>query len=200
MSANDPGPIAPNDQEPTRRGFLDTATGALMAGGLVAGYGTFVGIAGRFLYPAKNQVKAWFYVARIEQLQPGDALVYRTPAGARVAVARQGAAGTAEDFIALSSTCPHLGCQVHWEAQNTRFFCPCHNGVFDPQGNGIDGPPKGQALARYPLKVELGQLFIEVPLENLKAEASSSGTLIAHLHRDGSRGPLDPTFGQGAAG
>jgi len=60
--------------------------------------------------------------------------------------------------------CPHLGCQVHWEPQNDRFFCPCHNGVFSPDGVATAGPPAeaGQSLLEYPLKVEGNLLFIEV--------------------------------------
>ena len=158
-----------DDKEPTRRAFLDAATGAFMTGGLVAGYGAFAGIAGCFLYPSKGQAKQWFYVARVEQLHLGDALVYRTPAGATVAVARQEQAGTVEDFIALSSTCPHLGCQVHWEGQNHRFFCPCHNGIFDPAGKATAGPPAeaGQSLPHFPLRVDRGLLFLQVPVETL---------------------------------
>jgi cytochrome b6-f complex iron-sulfur subunit len=91
------------------------------------------------------------------------------PTGERITLARRGAGGSAEDFVALSSTCPHLGCQVHWEPQNERFFCPCHNGAFDPQGHAIAGPPfeAGQSLPRYPLEVRDGLLFIEVPVEGL---------------------------------
>ena len=71
-----------------------------------------------------------------------------------------------EDFIALSSICPHLGCKVHWETQNQRFFCPCHNGAFSAAGVSTAGPPFDvhQNLARFPLKVENGNLFIEVPV------------------------------------
>lgn len=42
---------------------------------------------------------------------------------------------------ALSATCTHLGCQVRWDAQATRFRCPCHGGVFDAHGNVVEGPP-----------------------------------------------------------
>ncbi len=143
-----------------------------MAGGLVAGYGTFVAMAGRFLYPAGPSVVGWMYVARVDSLKPGDSLVYRAPSGATIVVARQGDTGEADDFIALSSVCPHLGCQVHWESQNDRFFCPCHNGVFNPQGTATSGPPAaaGQSLARYPLSVVDGLLYIEVPLERVVAD------------------------------
>jgi Rieske Fe-S protein len=42
---------------------------------------------------------------------------------------------------ALSATCTHLGCQVRWDAESTQFRCPCHGGVFDKDGNVVDGPP-----------------------------------------------------------
>lgn len=171
--------IAPPD--PERRRFLTAASSAAMAGGLAAGYGTFGALAGRFLYPAQPPAKGWMYVARAGEIKPGASFVYRTPVGASVAIARQGSLGTVDDFIALSSTCPHLGCQVHWEAQNKRFFCPCHNGVFDPVGKGIGGPPgeAGQSLPRYPLKLEAGLLYIEVNLEDVAGAPRPPGSEVA---------------------
>lgn len=146
-----------------RRSFFSSLA---MAGGLASSYGAFAAIAGRFLFPAKPAPKAWVYVARVGELRPGAALAYRTPDGSPVSIARRGDTGRVEDFVALSSTCPHLGCQVHWESQHQRFFCPCHNGAFDPDGKALMGPPfeAGQSLPRYPLKIEGGLLYIEVPL------------------------------------
>jgi len=155
--------------EMRRRGFLARLSSVAMVTGLVAGYGAFAAIIARYLYPARPQAKGWLYVTDVAGLKPGDSVVFRTPQGATAAIARQGAGVEASDFIALSSTCPHLGCQVHWEQQNDRFFCPCHNGTFDPSGKATGGPPfeAGQSLPRYPLKVEGGLLYIEVPLEQL---------------------------------
>ncbi len=109
------------------------------------------------------------YVAVANDLQVGDALTYRTPAGAGVTVARQGDEGGVGDFIALSSVCPHLGCQVFWEANNDRFFCPCHNGAFDPSGKPKSGPvaEANQSLPEYELRIEDGLLMINVELESL---------------------------------
>ena len=106
------------------------------------------------------------FLAVASSMSPGSSFVYRAPSGASIAVARVGSAGSAEDFLALSSTCPHLGCQVYWEAQRDRFFCPCHNGTFDRTGKATGGPPAaaGQSLPRYPLKLEGGLLFILVPM------------------------------------
>ena len=132
--------------------------------GMAAAYGLFAAFAARFLFPSRPAPKAWLFVTDLASVPTGAALAYQTPGGQRVSIARLESAGTAADFIALSSTCPHLGCQVHWESVHNRFFCPCHNGAFDPSGTAISGPPKdaAQNLARYPLKVENGLLFIEV--------------------------------------
>lgn len=182
---SDESPITPGDpakEPPERRSFLATAA---LTGGLLAGYGTFAAIAGRYLFPARPTETAWLFVQDLRSMKPGDSLVYRTPAGATVAVARIGVTGGVEDFLALSSTCPHLGCQVNWEAANRRFFCPCHNGVFDPQGRAVSGPPADakQSLLRYPLKVENGLLFIRVPTERLNQSRRDLDAAVAQLPR-----------------
>jgi len=158
--------------DPERRAMLGAASSLAMAGGLVAGYGTFFAFAGRFLYPPSGPETGWMFVTDTRSMAVGDSRTYRSPAGASVVVTRRGSGETAADFLALSSTCPHLGCQVHWEPHNDRFFCPCHNGVFDPAGRAIGGPPgdAGQSLPEYPLRVAKGLLFIEVPVRKVVAE------------------------------
>jgi Rieske Fe-S protein len=158
---------AADGDEVTRRGFLARTSSVAMAGGLVAGYGTFARLAGQYLAPPPGARTSWIFVVALAGMKPGESLPFRTPTGETAAIARRGDTGSADDFVALSSTCPHLGCQVHWEAAQERFFCPCHNGAFDPTGRPIAGPPAeaGQSLPRYPLRVENGLLYIEVPLE-----------------------------------
>ena len=152
-----------------RRDVLDTLSRWGLAVGLVAAYGTFASILGRFLFPSAPPAKGWMFVSTLKTLGVGQSILYRTPSGATVNIARQEPDDTAEAFIALSSTCPHLGCQVHWEGAKNRFFCPCHNGVFSPDGVGIGGPPgdAGQNLPRFPLRVAAGLLYIEVSTEEL---------------------------------
>lgn len=160
-------PTAPRGPpETARRTFLSGAGSVAMASGLAASYGTLAVMAGRFLYPAGDTPRGWMFLTETGRLKPGESFTYKAPSGQTVAVACVGSGGRAEDFLALSSVCPHLGCQVHWEAQQSRFFCPCHNGTFDASGKATAGPPAaaGQSLLRYPLKVENGLLFIEVPL------------------------------------
>ena len=140
-----------------------------MTAGLVAGYGTFGSMLGRFVYPTDSKNGDWLFVCTVDFLSPGDALDFVAPAGTKIVVARQGTGETPDDFLALSSVCPHLGCRVHWEGPEERFFCPCHNGAFDRQGNPISGPPKAgnQALVRFRLKVESGLLYLEAPLTSV---------------------------------
>lgn len=157
------------DSTAERRGFLGLLSFGAMAGGLAAGYGMFAAHVGRFLFPTGAGTKTWQFVSALHAMRIGESLSFQTPTGAKVVVARQSEGEAADNFIALSSICPHLGCAVHWEAQNERFFCPCHNGAFDGSGKAISGPPAddNQELSRYPLKVENGLLYIEVPTETV---------------------------------
>jgi menaquinol-cytochrome c reductase iron-sulfur subunit len=64
------------------------------------------------------------------------------------------------DFVAISNICTHLGCRVRWIAEEGKFFCPCHNGVFGRDGSVISGPPP-RPLDRFETKVEDGTLYIK---------------------------------------
>jgi nitrite reductase/ring-hydroxylating ferredoxin subunit len=164
-----------------RRTFLEKASRGAMAAGLIGGYGGLGAIALRYLYPSRPEALSWQFVIEEEDLRVGESLLYRGPSGETINIARQSRDGGADDFVALSSTCPHLGCQVRWEAQNSRFFCPCHNGVFDATGKGIGGPPgeAGQSLAQYPLRVEGGLLHIAVPTVRLVDGTDKKGEILA---------------------
>jgi Rieske Fe-S protein len=159
--------------EPTRRTFLGRWAGLAMTTALVASYGTFGWMAGRFLIPTRGARRGWLLVSDLASFGPGATRTFVAPSGERIVVAHRGAAGDAahasdgvDAFVALSSTCPHLGCQVGWQPQEQRFFCPCHNGTFAPDGRATGGPPfdAGQSLPRYPLRIESGLLYIEVKL------------------------------------
>jgi len=53
---------------------------------------------------------------------------------------------------ALSSTCPHLGCAVDYEAAAGRYECPCHESSFAIDGKRLSGP---SLRGLDPLKVKL---------------------------------------------
>ncbi len=179
-----------------RRGFLEKTSKVAMTAGLVGGYGGLGAVALRYLYPARPEELSWQFVLRVDEMKVGDSVRYEGPSGETINIARQSRTGSVDDFVALSSTCPHLGCQVRWEPQNDRFFCPCHNGIFDPSGVATGGPPgeAGQRLAEYPLRVEGGLLHIAVPMERLADGTEARGRLVEE--DDGISGPgHDPCLG-----
>ncbi len=186
-----------------RRDFLSSLSSLAMLGGLAAGYGTFFTFAGQFLFPSRQE-RIWLFAAQASQIPPGESATFVTPSGAPVVIKRRAASDAkspplVDDFVALSSTCPHLGCRVHWEGQHHRFFCPCHNGAFDAEGRPTGGPPlaAGQHLPRYPLRLEGELLFIELPAESIGKSleltdcarpAPGDGLCLAEsLPRDGGR-------------
>lgn len=166
-------PPTPDAPEPVpalkRRSFIRIASSSVMAFGLALGYGLFGWLIGRFLYPSRGANRSWQFLADLPSFGVGESMIYEAPAGQEIVVTRLVENGDPEDFIALSSICPHLGCQVHWQGNRDRFFCPCHNGAFSSTGEPLSGPPKdsGQSLPRYPLKIENGLLFIDVPTDSL---------------------------------
>jgi menaquinol-cytochrome c reductase iron-sulfur subunit len=75
------------------------------------------------------------------------------------------------EFIAFSINCRHLGCPVRWVAGPRLFMCPCHGGVYYEDGSVAAGPPP-EPLARYPVRVNKGQVEIEtgpIPLTTFKS-------------------------------
>ena len=118
---------AHNNGKHSRRSWLASA---LMGVGLLASYGTLAGQTLSFLLPtglAKR--KRRIFIGPVAAFQQDAVRTIRDLEGNEVLIKR-----TKDGFQAFSSTCPHLGCKVRWEADAARFFCPCHNGVFNADG------------------------------------------------------------------
>ena len=43
-------------------------------------------------------------------------------------------------IFTVSPKCSHLGCELHWNADESTWDCPCHGSRFDYKGNLIDSP------------------------------------------------------------
>jgi nitrite reductase/ring-hydroxylating ferredoxin subunit len=138
----------------TRRGWLGWL---VMAGSLAASYGLGLLYFLRFLLPVRRQRWRELFVATVEQIPPGSNRRFVDPAGSETFVFNFGG-----QLVALSNICPHLGCKVHYQANEKRFFCPCHNGEFDLQGNPTAGPPKAEnrALKRSEVVVRGGAIYL----------------------------------------
>lgn len=140
----------------TRREMLATAT---MATGLVASGVAAAGIFARFIYPKSGVSRVReIFVCRTEELPRGGSRVLKDLPGGGVIVAH-----TPAGLRALSTTCTHLGCKVQYQQARRIFFCPCHDGVFDQDGNVVSGPPPAP-LRRYDLRVESGMIYLRLEM------------------------------------
>ncbi len=148
-----------------RRDFLRIATWAI--GGLIGAAMAIPAIA-YIVGPALERTKA----GKWSQLGAASKVELGTPTLFKVKFERQTGwivdqreislyilTDNGRDFVAMSNICTHLACRVRWIADREQFFCPCHNGVFDKEGNVLSGPPP-RALDRYEVKVEDDQLFV----------------------------------------
>lgn len=44
------------------------------------------------------------------------------------------------EIYAVSTKCPHLGCELKWDADELSWDCPCHGSRFDYKGNLLNSP------------------------------------------------------------
>jgi cytochrome b6-f complex iron-sulfur subunit len=63
-------------------------------------------------------------------------------------------------FLAVYQRCTHLGCSVTWEADESRFFCPCHASSFDAHGD-VENPPAPRALDTFPVTIEGDRVLVD---------------------------------------
>lgn len=47
----------------------------------------------------------------------------------------------------VSVRCPHLGCELTWNAEEKSWDCPCHGSRFDYKGQSLDGPAQENLAA-----------------------------------------------------
>lgn len=57
------------------------------------------------------------------------------------------------EVVAFNAVCPHLGCMVGFQPAQTRFYCPCHQSAFTPEGALV--PPSAAARGLDTLEVKL---------------------------------------------
>ena len=63
-------------------------------------------------------------------------------------------------FLAIYQRCTHLGCSVTWEANDNRFFCPCHASSFDRNGD-VENPPAPRALDTFAVQISDGAVWVD---------------------------------------
>jgi cytochrome b6-f complex iron-sulfur subunit len=148
---NEHEPPAASPNESNRRDFLERALGA-GAAVWAAGIAVPTGI---YLWPAAASGPTKKYIELDPESQaPGTGRVLGE-GGKPVLLLRQ----KNGEFRALSAVCTHLGCVVHWNAEQQQIQCPCHAGTFTPEGAVVSGPPP-RPLASYPTQLVAGKLRI----------------------------------------
>ncbi len=68
---------------------------------------------------------------------------------------------TAAETVVYSRNCTDLSCPVNWDPGSEWFFCPCHGGIFDKEGNPRAGPPS-RPLYRYANRIRDDILEIDL--------------------------------------
>ena len=161
----EPGEHIVEADSPSRRRFLSVLAGAFV---IITGAGLIAPLAGMFLSPLfERRKELWLDLGLLSDVAPAqptkfvykyvrmDGWFEKTIYGTAYVV-QNGA-----DIKVLSNICTHLGCGVRWDPDSKGFICPCHNGVFDPDGNVVAGPPP-KPLETFTNRVANGKIQIRI--------------------------------------
>ena len=95
-------------------------------------------------------------IARAAEIPEGEAVYFHYPGPDDEAMLLHLPGGR---FVAYSQKCTHLSCAVYYQPDRARLFCPCHDGVYDPEtGEPVAGPPQ-RRLPRITLRHEGSQIY-----------------------------------------
>lgn len=136
-------------------------------GGLI-GASIVVPAIGYIIGPALKQAQdTWIRLGSVSKVQLNEPTLFKATVETQTGwidtqeeVSAYVLTENGKDFAALSNICTHLGCRIRWIAEEGKFFCPCHNGVFARDGSVVSGPPP-RPLDRFETKVEDGTLYIK---------------------------------------
>jgi cytochrome b6-f complex iron-sulfur subunit len=135
----------------TRRNFLKMGFGALGALALLEVGGASL----LFMKPRslEGEFGGLVTAGPVDSFPSGSVIEF--PDG-RFFLVRSSAGG----FLAVYRRCTHLGCSVNWEAEQNRFFCPCHASSFDAHGD-VENPPAPRALDTFLVQITDGQVIVD---------------------------------------
>jgi len=67
-----------------------------------------------------------------------------------------------DEVSARSLRCTHFGCTVAWSPEREEYVCPCHDGVYGPDGRVRSGPPS-RPLPTFPVERRDGLVVVRAP-------------------------------------
>ncbi|MCL7489455.1 MAG: Rieske (2Fe-2S) protein [Desulfobulbaceae bacterium] len=65
------------------------------------------------------------------------------------------------EAVVYSRSCTDLGCPLTFDPGSQCFFCPCHGGIFDRNGERLAGPPK-RPMYRYAVRIVNREIVIDL--------------------------------------
>ncbi|NQS91075.1 MAG: ubiquinol-cytochrome c reductase iron-sulfur subunit [Chloroflexi bacterium] len=154
------------DKKLERRSFLGIATWAI--GGFIS-LGMGIPAISYIIGPSlqKSDDQEWIRLGPASKIELGTPTLFKTTVQRQTGwivndeeISAYIYTEQGREYIAFSNICTHLGCRVRWINDQDQFFCPCHNAVFNRDGEVETGPPP-RALDRYQVKVEDGQVYIQ---------------------------------------
>lgn len=134
----------------TRRRLIALLVHALWVG-MIAGLGMW-GLVGK-IWKIRRRTRK-IPLCSLEQLQA-------TPEGLTITFDHHHYFLRAEEqrILVLSLRCTHGDCMVQYDSQQSQFFCRCHGGVFDRNGNVLAGPPR-RSLEIVPIRIEDNIIYL----------------------------------------
>ncbi len=136
----------------SRGAFFGVLADAVLVG--LAG-GALVGLV-RFFLPgrAEGDVTDAVVPQPVSAITPNSGLLF--PFGRRPALLVRDEAG---EFTAFLATCSHLACTVTYDPTARHIVCPCHQGLFDLEGNVMSGPPP-KPLERLEVEIDADTIHV----------------------------------------
>lgn len=127
--------------------FLVAGSGALWLASVA------LAIAGAIRTPTDRRVQA---IARVGEVPVNGSKVFTYPnsyaQGILVNLPGKG-------LVAYSDVCTHLSCAVLYQGSERRFYCPCHDGLFDAATGQVIGGPPTRPLPLIKLEIRRGIVY-----------------------------------------
>src|SRR5438132_10170903 len=96
-------------------------------------------------------------VATTDEVPPGRAKLIEV-GGNEIALFNIGGS-----FHAIDNSCTHVGGPLcEGEIAGSEVTCPWHGAVFDVTTGSVLGPPASEAVTRFNLRVENGEILLEI--------------------------------------
>lgn len=151
-----PPPVISDVGDPSR---VRLTRRQLLTGGLIGAAGLAAGAVGAtLLRPAESgsgpgiwddgtdligSDGTWLAVATVDEVPPGTAVRFSTPAFDGYVV------NDAGEIRALSSVCTHMGCTLQYREAWQDLRCPCHGASFDLNGELANGRSRWRVTGGY---------------------------------------------------